>query len=215
MNENFLQTSQKHFNNMSDPEKELRSDIRFAAVIAILVFFIMIIIPNFFYEVVDIKGDSMLPTIHNEEKVGILKVGKITYGDIIVFYSAEHKDNLIKRVIGLEGDTVWLEQDEETKDCYIHRLRIENGETKETVLTDEFYINEKMTGAGLGIDIKYRISPGFIFVWGDNRNHSYFGEVSLDSVLGKGITLLTKSKTYNILNIEYNWYKTKVIKNPY
>ena len=58
-----------------------------------------------------VNGESMLPTLHHGER---LLVDKLSYrfveparGDIVVFkYPANPKEQFIKRIIGVPGDTV-------------------------------------------------------------------------------------------------------------
>ena len=131
MNENFYKVSKKYFDNITDPEKELRQDIRFMAIILFFVFLIIIIIPNFFYERVVIEQNSMYPTIQESDRVGVLKVGQLKYGDIVVFYRPLEQKYIIKRLMGKEGDSIWLERDNETGDYYIHRIKVVKGKAEE------------------------------------------------------------------------------------
>lgn len=218
MNENFLKYSDNYFCKFKDPEKGLRSDLRFAVFIAILFFLIFFVVPDFFYEVVMVDGISMQPTLHDDDKVGILKTSNLNYGDIVVFYSQQEKKYIIKRVIGLEGDIIEIKMNEETNEFNVYRSKIVDGKTVTTVLDNEFYINEKMNPPK--INKEYKINKGYIFVMGDNRNHSedsrgIFGQISKKDILGKGILLFTKEKTFSILGLAIDWYKTQIIKNPY
>jgi signal peptidase I len=105
-----------------------------------------------------VYGTSMMPGIKDGEYI---MVSKITYifqppqrGDIIVFNSPRNPgSDLIKRVIGIPGDTV------EIKD---NRVFINNNPIAEP------YILEKPS-------YHYpsqQITPGQYFVLGDNRNNS-------------------------------------------
>lgn len=213
---NFSSYSKKYFN--IDHDKGLMSDLFFAVSIAVIIFLIVFMIPQFFYEVVKIDGDSMLPTLHNEDRIGIIKTKKINYGDIVVINAKgldvrENVEFIVKRVIGLEGDTVWIDyyKDDDVSEYRIYRSRDVNGETKFDIL-DEPWIYQKMNSDAL--NTKYKVGPGKIFVIGDNRNISFKDVVSVNKILGKCVTILTKTKTFNFI-IEINWYKTKFIKNPY
>lgn len=129
-----------------------------AAVIALVV---VSIIFSLFFRVVNVSGDSMCDTLRNGEKLllsGVLATPD--YGDIVVV----RRDNdtpLIKRVIGLPGDIIFI--DDTVGVVY------RNGEA-----LDESYVrggktySAKQTGA-------VTVPDGHVYVLGDNRS------VSLDS----------------------------------
>ena len=104
---------------------------------------------------------SMIPTIHDGDRVIILKLpyffGKTPkHQDVVVFAAPEEFENdedLLKRVIGLPGDTV------EVKDGLVYV----NG-----VALDEPYINEPPVKDFA----KVTVPDGCYFMMGDNRNHS-------------------------------------------
>ncbi len=110
-----------------------------------------------------VKEFSMMDTLHENDYLIVSKqaylFGKINYGDIIVFNTNletvdGQKKRLIKRVIGLPGDTI------EIKDGNVYR----NNE-----LLKEDYIFEQYT-SGL---VKPTVIPeGSMFVMGDNRQNS-------------------------------------------
>lgn len=139
----------------------------------ILVSVVVTFVILYFIQISKVVGISMEPTYHDGN---IVLVDKVFYkqslpehNDIVVLkYSDEQ---IIKRVIGVEGDTI------EVKDNQLYR----NGE-----LVNENYINEQMNYD----DFKYDVPEGKIFVMGDNRNHSVDSRVMgyfdfEDDVVGK------------------------------
>lgn len=76
--------------------------------------------------------------------------------DIMVFRTPDDPDTYyIKRVIGLPGETI----------------TVENGHVyADGVLLNDNFVNEEMDGSGDGI---YEVPEGCYFMMGDNRNHSY------------------------------------------
>lgn len=129
-----------------------------------------------------VDGDSMLPTLHDQERVLVYKLGQKFgiqphRGDIIVFqYAREPWRDFVKRVVGLEGDEVEIKEG---------KLLV-NGEVQ-----NEPYLSAPMLGS-YGPQI---VPAGTVFVLGDNRNISMdsredpVGMVRLDSIKGKAIVV--------------------------
>ncbi len=163
----------------------------------VIAFAAAMLINAFVVQAYRVQGQSMLPTLHNDDYTVLYKLsGAYKYGDIVVIDSrldqhrtllddlkengmialitGEQDEHLwIKRVIGLPGDTLEFDG---------NRL-YRNGR-----LLNESYINEQMTDVS---DRKITVPPGHIFVMGDNRNHSsdsrVIGSIPLGNVLGKMI----------------------------
>lgn len=135
--------------------KFLRELIPYIIVIVVVVF-----IRTFIVTPVKVNGTSMYPTLDGGEIMLLNKLGKIDRYDIVVLKIDAENDNLIKRIIGLPGETV------EIKD-------------------NKVYINDKKFEDSFGYGITYNIDKVTLgddeyFVLGDNRI------VSLDSrVFGK------------------------------
>ena len=135
---------------------------------------------TFVTQVYAISGSSMEPTLHNGERVVIDKLGptftEIESGDMVIFSSpVDPLKNLVKRVIGVEGDRISLRGDR------VYR----NGE-----LLRESYALQGLYQE----DDDLIVPPGHIFVLGDNRPQSkdsrHFGPVLSDSVRGRVVLRL-------------------------
>ncbi len=148
-----------------------------------------------------VAGESMVPTLHHGQFLIVSKLSHVMrhlpdYGEIVIIdsrvkrsrswgddlaeparnylglFSAAFQTNYVwvKRVIGHPGDTL------EFYDGRVYR----NGEA-----LNEPYINEPMHYRS---DVKVVIPEGYVFVMGDNRNHSsdsrFIGPVPIDHVLG-------------------------------
>ena len=125
---------------------------------------------------VRVDGFSMLPTLHNAEFVLVNRLayrfGQPERGDIIVFrFPVNHKEDLIKRVIGLPGEDIAI------SDGHV----FVNG-----ALLVEGYIAASPEYVG-----KWNVPEDHLFVLGDNRNDSSdshsWGLVPIENVVGKAI----------------------------
>lgn len=157
--------------------KELIRDILVALVIVLVL--TSVIKPTI------VKESSMEPTLYENHYLIInklaYKTGDEQRGDIIVFESElENEDGekklLIKRIIGLPGETVTVENE----NVYI------NGQ-----LLEEEYLKDGIT-PGQVIDCK--VPEDGLFVMGDNRVVSIdsreLGCIGRDTVMGKAILRL-------------------------
>jgi signal peptidase I len=135
---------------------------------------IVLVVNVFLAQATRVEGQSMEPNLHNNER---LIIEKISYhfhpprrGDIVIIRMPNrHSDPLIKRVVGLPGETI------EIRDGHVYI----NGQ-----MLNEPYL-EQLTYGDTGPQV---IAPGNIFVLGDNRGASNdsrsFGEVSIDRIVG-------------------------------
>lgn len=131
-----------------------------------------------------VVGDSMDPTLHPNDQVLVEKVSKlwhgIAYGDIVTIRTRDlpqHEDgpNIIKRVIGLPGDTI------ELMDGVVYR----NGE-----LLEETYLPANTHTEIRNPDYaKVTLGPDEYFVMGDNRAVSLdsrsIGPIPVDHMIGE------------------------------
>lgn len=155
--------------------KELLHDKTFYRDIAIAILIALLICQ--FVRPTIVKGQSMEPTLQNNNYLFLYtkayKDKLPDYEDIIVTHSILEDDRIIKRVIGLPGDTIKVE------DNVVYR----NG-----VALDEPYINEPGNIPG---DCEVTVPNNEIFVMGDNRAHStdsrYIGTIPMDDVIGKAV----------------------------
>lgn len=120
------------------------------------------------YSCVQVVGSSMSSTLENDDYLLLDKRSQITRGDVIVFYDQSLDKLLIKRVIGLPGDTVW------TEGGVVHRIKA--GTSTEEVLNETYVDEGKFTwekSLSVGNDIKRTyVKKDTVFVLGDNRTDS-------------------------------------------
>lgn len=112
----------------------------------------------------EIPSESMEPTLQvGDRLLGWKLYLSVDRGDVVVFWSDEEGMYLIKRVIGLPGETVSL------KDGYIY---IDGEKLEEPWLPDDV-VGKTFNSTG-GLDFDYGKVPGnCYFLLGDNRMYSY------------------------------------------
>ena len=157
-------------------------------VVALVIAFV---VRSFIFEPVYVDGDSMYPTLHHGE---IMYVSKTAYGtsffgipgtsigtrftvggnperfDVVVCHYKDGDYNVVKRVVGIPGDTVQL------KDGYLYV----NG-----VRYQEKFLHERIR-SDFG---PVTVPEGEYFLMGDNRNSSkdsrQVGTVARDEIVGR------------------------------
>jgi len=158
----------------SQPIKQFFVDLLETIILAVVLFFAI----NAVSARVRVDGSSMVPTLQNGEYVLVNRLAfknKLPeYGDIIVFVSPQVSDlDLIKRVIGLPGDTI----------------RIYGGE----VQVNDQVLDEPYIAAAPIYNGEWRVPAGNLFVLGDNRNDSSdshaWGLLPIENVIGKAVLI--------------------------
>ncbi|WXR61345.1 signal peptidase I [Peptostreptococcaceae bacterium AGR-M142] len=165
----------------SNLKKEILEWVKTIAVSVVIAFFITL-----FVRPTLVQGKSMYPTLNPND---YLIVNKIAYksdmpkkGDIVIFKSDLKREDgktkdLIKRVIGLPGDHIVVENG----DVYVNDLKL-----------DENYINGDYTQG----DVDVVIPENHLFAMGDNRPNSLdsrsssVGLVDKEELVGKAFLRL-------------------------
>jgi signal peptidase I len=150
------------------------------------------LVSNYMFVSIPIIGSSMETTIHNDDTVILYKLGKYNVGDIVVFDCEniqEHMDKrLIKRIIGMPGDTVEVKLDETDGKYYTWR----NG--KKLI---EDYTNDSSPMQGVMAPIT--VPEGKFLFMGDNRGVSMDSRSTgvlgdLDTIIGRVIIRYQKEE---------------------
>jgi len=134
---------------------------------------IVLVINVFLAQATRVEGQSMDPSLHNNQRIIIEKLSyrfrPPARGEIVVLRRPQ-PDPLIKRVVGLPGETVAIHDNQ----VYVDREPL-----------DEPYLRELTSGV-----MPPEVVPeGHVFVLGDNRDSSNdsraFGMVPFEDIVGR------------------------------
>lgn len=124
------------------------------AIIAVFIVFCLV------FRAVGVSGTSMVPTLNDGDWLAITGItADLRHGDIVVVTQPWSRNiPIIKRVIGLPGDTIFID--------FENGIVYRNGE-----MLSEPYIAEP-THKYYDIEFPLTVPEGKIFAMGDNRNDS-------------------------------------------
>jgi len=154
------------------------------AKVALISLVIIIPIRYFLIQPFYVKGASMEPNFYDHE---YLIIDEISYrfsqpqrGDIVVFrYPKDPKQFFIKRVIGLPGETVKIE------DGFVYIIK--DGQTN--MLNEDYLPGDIQNLVPVGGYRETKLASDEYFVLGDNRDQSLdsriFGAVKEDYIVGR------------------------------
>ena len=135
----------------------------------IVIIVAVVLIRTFIITPVKVDGDSMKETLNDNDILLLYKLGSIKRFDIVVLDEAYDNEKIIKRVIGMPGETV-------------------------SIKNDKIYINGKIIdnsfayGTTSDVD-KIELGEDEYFILGDNRliskDSRYFGPVTKSEIIGK------------------------------
>ncbi|MBP3322189.1 MAG: signal peptidase I [Clostridia bacterium] len=146
---------------------------------------VSVLIATLVMPVLEIYGSSMNPTFQNGDIVVSVKTADLERGDICCLYYNNHI--LVKRVIGLEGDEILIDEG--------GRVFVNGKEL------DEPYVGQKMLG-DCDIEFPYTVPEQTVFVLGDNRSTSVdsrnasIGCISNEEIVGKIIFRVWPLKSF-------------------
>lgn len=201
MDENSITVKNETFPSGQDPKNERRC----ARILAIFEYLeiltgcllVILLVYSCNLRICRVSGDSMLPTLQNDQ---VLLVCGVHYqpqcGDIVVFHQINEQDStynetIVKRVIAVSGQLVRIDFNRATVSV-------------DGVVLEEDYI--QLLGQSYAVRAEHHmvngvfeavVPDGCVFVMGDNRNRSLdsrssvIGFVDQRRILGKVVTRLT------------------------
>lgn len=105
------------------------------------------------FRTAEVNGSSMEPTYHARDLLFMLRTESVQTGNIVAIYNEQLNELLCKRVIGVAGDHVVIDN---------KGLRVNNERVVESYVSNsEWYMSSR--------DVDIIVPDGEVFVMGDNR----------------------------------------------
>ena len=154
----------------------------FSAILCFIVIFTL------FARVITVDGESMVPTLQNQQRLIVSDMFYTPqYGDIVILFADKLANEatrsygkpIVKRVIGLPGDKIKID--------FVNGIVYRNGEA----LTEEYTNTPTNLPENFPINGEITVEEGKVFVLGDNRNNSKdsrsndVGQVDMRYIMGK------------------------------
>lgn len=180
----IIATFFEKFYNKNMKKATIKKICMYTYILALGFLIFLSVSPNGYF-VMASSGESMSPTLGTEEfglakRLTLSTVDSLDYGDIVIFYDPDNDMMLIKRIIGLPGDAVYVDSG----------VAVRNGEylDEDYILVNENieYVTSEVTCG----DNEY-------YVLGDNRAVSRdsrsFGCILAENIKGKLVFSFTLS----------------------
>lgn len=167
--------------HMQDRDYKRSANISFFLYILVVVL-IALGIRAFIGEPIRVEGDSMFPTLLNNERMIVEKLSYYVQppqrGDIVVCFYPGYTVSCVKRVVGLPGDRISIRGGV----VYINGQQLDEGAYWKDIIYSD--MGERT------------VQPGHVFVMGDNRNYSgdsrnaEVGDIPYEKVVGKTVCVM-------------------------
>jgi signal peptidase I len=187
-----LETTQPETQPQPDAEKDQTGSLK-RIVLDIFETLILAVVLYFGINAVSVRvrvdGFSMNPTLQDGEYILVnrlaYKLGNPVRGDIVVFsFPMDPKQDLIKRVIGLPGETI----------------SVQDGK----VLVNGVPLDEPYIAAPPIYNNTWVVPEGQLFVLGDNRNESKdsheWGMLPMENVVGRAILIYWPPTQWQVID---------------
>ena len=161
-----------------------RINILHFILVLVIAIAVALIVRVYFIEPTLVRGASMSPTLHDQDRLLISKKSEPERFDVVVFHTSDNH-SLVKRVIGLPGEKVEYKDDtlyidgEPYEEPYLESNK--DAITYNGPLTNTFQLEDTELG-------NTTVPEGQLFVMGDNRRLSkdsrQIGTIPLEDVVG-------------------------------
>ncbi len=166
-------------------------DIKDMIVTVVTTMIVCLIITRFFFMPVRVKGTSMYPTLYNGSigfsSIISRRVSGIERFDIVIIYVEEKDENLVKRVIGMPGETISYNKG---------TLYIDGDPIDEYFLDDE-YVKQQVELSYHDYftdDFTYTLAEDEYYCLGDNRlvssDSRFYGPFNSKDIISKDIFII-------------------------
>jgi signal peptidase I len=160
-----------------------------------------VVVYMFLFRPFEVKGESMFPNLHDSQylitNVISQRLGDPKLGQIIVFKAPNEPDkDFIKRVIGVAGDTVMVQDGS----VYLNGKKLDES---------KYLKSEVKTYGGtfLKDGDKVTVPQGYFFVLGDNRSYSSdsreWGFVPKKNIIGTSFFIYWPVNTAGVITNPY------------
>ncbi len=156
----------------------------------VMALLVMVVFFTFLFRVVKVSGSSMENTLRDGEQLLLLTaVSAYQRGDIVVV-DRHAEEPLIKRVIALPGDLLEI-----TEDGTVYLNGHRQDESYTVGMTKPLEQNDAM-----------RVPSGYVFVMGDNREHSLdsrskqIGLIYIKDIVGKAVLRVSPFESFGSVN---------------
>ena len=172
-------------NNQTGSLKRMLLDILETLILAVVLYFGI----NAVSVRVRVDGFSMNPTLQDGEYILVnrlaYKIGHPVRGDIIVFsFPMDPKQDLIKRVIGLPGESIFVQDGK--------------------VMINGVPLEEPYIAAPPIYNGTWEVPKGQLFVLGDNRNESKdsheWGLLPIENVVGRAVLIYWPPPEWQVID---------------
>jgi signal peptidase I len=162
-----------------NPQLSIAKNVVFNILFVVICIFLAHSLSAYFFTTVPVVGGSMQPNYQHGDRVLLLRTGSFNHGDVVVFRDPDESfsnRHLIKRIIGLPGDSIEIRKVDEV--FYIYR--------------NEVRLNEPYLDGAVAFEpMQALVVPnGQFFYLGDNRGNSTDSRPIFDVTIGDHIILL-------------------------
>lgn len=166
-------------------------DIKDMIVTIVTTMIVCLIITRFFFMPVRVKGTSMYPTLYNGSigfsSIISRRVSGIERFDIVIIYVEEKDENLVKRVIGMPGETI----------SYNKGTLYIDGDPIEEYFLDDEYVKQQVELSYHDYftdDFTYTLAEDEYYCLGDNRlvssDSRFYGPFNSKDIISKDIFII-------------------------